>query len=272
MPEPTPGEASPLLSAIVIAQDEAHRIERCLHSLVFCDEIVVLDGGSRDDTAERASALGARVERHPYDGMNSQKDRARKLSRGEWVLNVDADEEVPPALAGEVRQSIEAAPESMAGFQIPRRTFLGDGRWLSRGGYYPDRQLRLVRRERACWDAAYDPHDRVVVDGEVGRLQNDLWHHGVPDLEHLWTRADRYAEAAARAMLRRGERPGPAAPLVHGAARFVKSYLLKGGFLLGGLGLTLARSQAYEVREKYARLARLRRAEREQDPGGTRGD
>ena len=250
------------LSATVIAQNEAHRIERCLRSLAFCDEIILLDGGSSDDTAERAAALGARVEQHPYDEMNSQKDRARKLANGEWVLNIDADEEVPGPLADEVQQVVREAPEAVAGYRIPRKTFLGDGRWLSRGGYYPDAQLRLVRRERAYWDAAYDPHDRVVVDGRVERMSNDLWHHGVPDLDHLWTRADRYAEAAARAMLRRGTRPGPAAPLVHGTARFLKSYVLKRGFLLGGLGLTLARSQAYEVREKYARLARLRRRAR----------
>ena len=260
------------LSATIIAQDEAHCIERCLRSLAFCDEIVVLDGGSRDDTAERAAALGARVEQHPFDQMNRQKERARRLASGDWVLNIDADEEVPPELADEVRRALREAPEAVAGYRIPRKTFLGAGLWLSRGGYYPDAQLRLVRRERAYWDAAYDPHDQVVVDGRVGRLRNDLWHYGVPDLDHLWTRADRYADAAASAMFRRGERPGPAAPLVHGVARFLKSYLLKRGFLLGGLGLTLARSQAYEVREKYARLAHLRRRARDGGPGGPSGD
>jgi len=257
------------LSAIVIAQDEAERIERCLRSLACCDEVLVLDGGSRDDTAARAAALGARVESHPYDGMNRQKDRARRRARGRWVLNVDADEEVPRSLAVEIRAAIAAAPDDLAGFRIPRRTYLGD-RWLRHAGYYPDRQLRLVRRERARWDVTHDPHDRVLVEGRVGILDADLLHHGLPGVDHLWRRADRYADAAANAMLERGQRAGPGAALVHGWARFLKAYVLQGGFLLGGLGLTLSRAQAYEVREKYYRLARLHQPGRDV-AGGSRG-
>ncbi|NOZ87950.1 MAG: glycosyltransferase family 2 protein [Deltaproteobacteria bacterium] len=250
------GPKKQFLSAIVIAQDEEGNIERCLSSLGFCDEIVVVDGGSKDRTPDIARAMGAKVLEHPFDNMNAQKDRARKAARGEWVFNLDADEVVPGSLAIEIRETIKGSDPEIGGFLVPRKTLL-NGKWLRWGGYYPDRQLRLVRKERARWDERYDPHDKVVLQGSVRKLKNPMLHYAARDMDYLKKRAQRYGLKAAVSMHERGVECNFLTPALHSAARFLKSFFLKGGMLMGGRGLTLAGYQAYEVLVKYKGLAEL---------------
>lgn len=218
-----------MLSVVIITLDEADRIEDALRSVAFADECVVLDAGSRDDTVARARALGARVVETGWPGHVAQKNRALAEARGEWVLAIDADERVTP----ELRAAIEAAlaAPSADGFRMARRNhWLGHR--LAHGFWYPDRRIRLVRKERARWGGE-DPHDVLLVDGRVADLDGDLDHHPYRSLaEHLAT-LDRYSATGAR----RGSWADIVfRPIWH----FVSGYVLRRGFLDGVPGLVVA--------------------------------
>ena len=183
------------VTVFVIAQDEEAHIADCLASAAFAAERVVLDGGSRDRTRELAAAAGARVEQRPFDGMNAQKNAALDLCRQPWVLNLDADERVGEELRRELEALFAAGEPPCAGYTMPRRAF-HLGRWIRGGGWYPDRKLRLFRRTAGRF-AGRDPHDKVVVDGPVGRLGGDLLHYAYRDLAHHVAKLDGYTTAAA---------------------------------------------------------------------------
>src|SRR5262245_59067155 len=163
------------LSAIIITRNEAHNIAACLESVAFCDERIVVDSGSDDETVEIAAAAGATVLSHPWFGFGAQKNFALSQAHGDWVLSVDADERVPPSLAAEILAAIKnPAP---TGYEINRlSTFLG--RPMRHSGWFPDYVLRLVRREKARFSD--DPvHERMICDGPTGRLSGALDHHPV---------------------------------------------------------------------------------------------
>lgn len=247
------------LSGVVICQDEAERIGACLESLAFCDEIVVVDSGSTDQTLDIARAKGARVFEHPWAGMNGQKDFGRQQARGRWVLNLDADEVASGVLAAEVRRVADAVgEEGPAAYQIPFRNYFRDA-WVRRCGYYPDPHVRLLRRDRAYWDAAVPAHDKVRVDGEVGRLSGHVEHYSFGSLDDFLGKSRRYASAFAITAHEKGRRATGATILGHTVWRFFKAYVLERGFLDGTLGLVISGLQAYEVFQKYARLWELSR-------------
>ncbi len=237
------------LSGCIIARDEIDRIERAIQSLGFCDEVVVLDSGSTDGTAERAEALGARVLRVDWPGHVAQKNRGLAASRGEWVLSIDADEWVPEALAAEILAFLDAPPTT--GASMPRRNFwLGTP--LRHGRWYPDRRVRLARREGARW-TGLNPHDQLDA-GTITALQQDLQHAPYRTLgEHLAT-IDRYTAIAARTA-RVGLAPFDLGvrPLWH----FFRGYVLGQGFRDGLPGFVVAVLGALYVILKYARARGL---------------
>jgi glycosyltransferase involved in cell wall biosynthesis len=253
----TPGR--PGLSACIVAMDEEDRIGECLDSVAFCDEIVVVDSHSRDRTREIAAAHGACVIERDWPGHVAQKEFAIRAARNDWVLCVDADERVSPALREEIQALREAGFPGRAGWRM-RRLSSYLGRWMRRGAWYPDWQLRLLDRRRCRWDG-HDPHDRVEADGPVGVCQADLLHHPYRDLsEHLRT-IDRYTTIMAEGMHARGERAHATDLLVRPGARFVRAYVLKLGFLEGWRGFLQACLAAHYGRMKYAKLLVLQRGE-----------
>ncbi|HEX9611903.1 MAG TPA: glycosyltransferase family 2 protein [Gemmatimonadales bacterium] len=247
------------LSACVIAMDEEDRIADCLASLDFCDEIVVVDSHSRDKTREVAARVGARVIERDWPGHVAQKEYAVRAAQHDWVLCLDADERVPPALQDEIGRLRDAGFPRHAGWRA-RRLSSYLGHWMRFGAWYPDWNLRLFDRRRGRWTGD-DPHDRVEVEGTTGRLRGRLLHHPYRNLaEHLRT-IDRYTTVMAEGMHARGRRAGWGDLAFRPAGRFIKAYLLKLGFLEGWRGLLQACLAAHYGGLKYAKLLVLQHAQ-----------
>jgi glycosyltransferase involved in cell wall biosynthesis len=249
------------LSCCIIAMDEEDRIEDCLASVAFCDEIVLVDSHSSDRTRELAAARGARVVERDWPGHVAQKEFAIRAATHEWVLCVDADERVSDELRAEIEALRASGFPRHAGWRCPRLSnYLGT--WVRHGTWYPDRQLRLFDRRRARW-GGHDPHDRVELEpgATCGELAGDLFHHPYRSFaDHLAT-IDQYTTLMARGMFARGRRTGLAELFVRPWVRFARFYFLKRGFLLGKKGLVLALLAAHYVRLKYMKLLVLERGE-----------
>jgi glycosyltransferase involved in cell wall biosynthesis len=245
------------LSAIVISKNEAANIAACLDSLAFCDERIVVDSESADGTVEIAKARGARVVSHPFDGFGAQKNHALSLTTGDWVLSIDADERVSPALARAVAAAIARADADA--YEMPRLSrFLG--RAMRHSGWYPDYVLRLFRKERARFSNDV-VHERVICEGTIGRLAEPLDHFPVLRLEDAVSRMDRYSTAGAEMFVAAGRRVTFASGITHGLWSFFRAYVWRLGFLDGREGFLLAVVNAEGTYYRYMKawLARYRR-------------
>lgn len=239
------------LSVAIIACNEAHRIARCLQSVSFADQIVVLDSGSTDDTVAIARGLGADVEVTPdWPGFGPQKNRALARCRYRWVLSIDADEQVSDALAAEILRVLREAPAeaTVAGYWL-RRSSRYCGQVIRHGLWGNDRVLRLFERQRGRFTDAR-VHESLVCDGETRVLEGILVHDSVDSPEDARSKARRYAFLGAEALRARG-RGGSLQGGVHAGWSFVRGYLLRAGFLDGRFGLTLARLNAAGTFWKY---------------------
>lgn len=244
------------LSVCIIARDEEENLPRCLASVAWADErVVVVDPRSRDRTEERAREAGARVLRHPYEGNIEQKNVALDAASHDWVLALDADEAATPELADAVRRVLERPERAFAGYEVDRLTW-HLGRWIRHGDFHPDWQLRLFRRSAGRW-AGTNPHGRVRVQGRVERLAGVLEHYSYRDLADQVTRIRDFAGVQARALHARGVRARPRHWLLHPPVRFLRAYLLKQGFRDGVPGFVIAVATAFHVFLKYAVLWEL---------------
>lgn len=250
---------APRLTGLVVCKNEARRIAACLDSLDFCDERLAIDSGSTDGTLELLKSKDIRVISRAWQGMNDQKEYGRSEARGEWVLNLDADEVVTPELRAEILALIERGGDpGVDAYAIPFRNHFRRV-WVRRSGYYPDPHVRLVRRDRARWDREVPVHDKVIVEGATGRLRHHIDHYSFESIGHFIEKSCSYAAAFAAAAHRSGRRAGLSTIAAHTLFRFFKAYVLKAGFLEGALGLTISGLQAYEVFQKYVRLWELGR-------------
>lgn len=260
--DPAPGchqPAAAKLTAIVLARDEAGTIERCLGALGWADErLVLVDADTSDDTAARAERCGARVATRALDSFAHQRNAALDLADGDWVLFVDADEVVTPGLAAEVR-AIVGNPGGAVGFWIPRRNYIC-GRWVRHAGWYPDEQLRLLRRGYARYDALRPVHEVVLLDGPAGHLREPFIHYNYADLAQFRRKQARYADLEALALHRRGIRPRPHNFLLQPLREFRRRYVTLAGYREGLLGLQLSALLAWATFRTYRRLAALWRA------------
>jgi glycosyltransferase involved in cell wall biosynthesis len=245
------------LSACIITYNEADRIEACLRSVSFCDEIIVVDSHSTDATRELASALGARVIERDWPGYRSQKQFAVDAARNDWVLCLDADERVTDELRVGIAALRDRGFERFAGLSIPRITDYF-GRFLRHGNAYPDRLVRLFDRRRGGW-IGHEIHENTRVNGRVGRLHGHLEHYSYRSLTDHHNRMQRYADLMARALFKSGKRCGLAKVLINPQWRFVRGYILRLGFLDGWRGLVFALIEANYVRRKYLQLYMLSR-------------
>jgi glycosyltransferase involved in cell wall biosynthesis len=246
------------LSACIITFNEADRIARCLEGVSFCDEIVIVDSHSSDQTREVATRLGARVIERDWPGYRSQKQHATDAARHEWILSVDADEWVTPQLRAEILELKTQGFRGVDGYAIPRLTvYLGAP--LRHGNSWPDRKIRLYRRGAARW-VGYEVHEKIAVTGAVGNLRAHLEHDAYRCLDEHLLRADRYARMMAEEMHREGRRCGVAAVLLHPWWRFFRGMLLKRGLLDGWRSWLFHFVEAGYVHRKYLRLWALSRA------------
>jgi glycosyltransferase involved in cell wall biosynthesis len=232
------------LSVVVVTQNEAERLRRCLESVAWADEIVVVDAESQDKTVQIAREFTDQVLVRPWPGFAAQKNFGLDRARGDWLLSLDADEEVTPELRAEIHTVLDD-PAAADGYRIPRRNIFW-GRWVRHGGLYPDWQLRLWRRGRGRFVERI-VHESVKVDGRVGRLRGALVHRSYRDVADFLARSDRYAALGAEEWARSGRPVRLADLVVRPAARFLSMYLLRGGFLDGRPGFLLAVLYAYYV-------------------------
>jgi glycosyltransferase involved in cell wall biosynthesis len=230
----------PLLSAIVITRNETANIGECLDSVAFCDERIVVDCGSSDGTAEVARGKGARVEFHEWRGFGAQKNYALSLATGTWVLSIDADERVTPELAAAIREAIALGDADA--WEFPRLSSFCR-RQMRHSGWFPDYVLRLFRRGKARFDDVI-VHERVICAGVVKRLRPPLIHHPVARLEDALSRMDRYSTASAEAIVARGRKVSFMTGIGHGLYSFLRTYILRAGFLDGAEGFLLAVANA----------------------------
>lgn len=246
----------PRLSAVIITLNEEAHIGACLDSVAFCDECIVVDGGSTDATVDIAAHKGARVVSRPFDGFGAQKNFAVAQASGDWILSVDADERVEPALADAIARALAAPVHD--GYELSRLSYFC-GRAMRHSGWYPDWVLRLFRRDRARFTDDL-VHERVICDGRVGRLSGTLHHHSVERLEQALSRVDRYSTAGAAMLVTSGRHVSFASGISHGLWSFFRAYVLRRGFLDGREGFLLAVANAEGTYYRYMKawLARRR--------------
>ncbi len=241
------------LSIALITKNEEENIRRTLESVRWADEIVVVDCGSTDRTVPICREYTNRVIHQDWLGYAGQKNRARDLTTGDWVLSLDADEPVEPALAEEIKKIIASA-DSHEGYRIPRKTiFLG--RWIKHGGWYPDYNLRLFRRGKGRFQERA-VHEAMRVEGSVGTTRHAIEHHTYPDIESYLERINRYSSLAVDVMEGKGISAFKASWLniiSRPVLTFVHKYVLRFGFLDGKHGLILNLFHSYYVFAKYAK-------------------
>ena len=246
----------PRLSVVLITLNEIRNIGACLRSVAFADEVVVVDSGSTDGTVEAARAAGARVvETTDWPGFGPQKNRALDAATGDWIFSIDADEQATGELADAVRTAIHSGKYDA--YEIHRRSSYC-GQYMAHSGWYPDRVVRLFRRGTARFSDDL-VHERVVTQGPVGRLQGDLLHDSMPHFESVLGKMDRYSTAGALSLMRKGVKGSLAKALAHGLWAFLRTYVVKLGFLDGRLGFALAISNAEGTYYRYMKLWLLQR-------------
>jgi glycosyltransferase involved in cell wall biosynthesis len=239
------------LSVTVITHNEAAHIEACLASVAWADERLVVDSWSTDDTARLAREAGARVIERDWPGYAAQKNFAAGEAAHDWILSLDADERVTPALGQAIRDLLVGEPAA-AGYRVPRVAW-HLGRWIRTTDWYPDYQLRLYDRRRASWKARR-VHESVSAQGPVAYLKEELQHYSFRDLSDQAARLDRYSTLAADDMHDAGRRAGVADLVLHPPAAFLRNYVLRRGFADGVPGLIISAMNAHYVFLKFAKL------------------
>jgi glycosyltransferase involved in cell wall biosynthesis len=247
------------LSVVLITMNEEANIARTLASVTeLADEIIVIDSGSTDRTLEIARTFGPKVKifEEEWKGFARQKNSAISKANGDWILSLDADEEVSPLLRQEILDSLRKA-ETKA-YSIPRKNFFL-GRWIRRGGFYPDRKLRLVRRELAMFeDRAV--HEDMKISVEAGSLGGPLLHHAYPTLSSYLEHMNRYSSLGAEMAVAGGQRGFSLFNIVvRPWATFFYNYFLRLGFLDGREGLLLHLYHAVYVSWKYGKIWEISR-------------
>ncbi len=242
----------PRISACIMTFNEEDNIERCLQSVSWCDEIVVLDSFSTDRTVELCRQFTDGIHQHKWEGYIDQRNRLRALASCPWVLFVDADEEVSSALRDAIEREQDGGFSEYAGYRFPRRVYYLN-RWILHGEWNPDIKLRLFEKERGR-SVGEEPHDQVVVDGPVKTLRSPLYHYTYTSItDHIDT-INRFSAISANAKYDSGYRFRWVDYIFRPFFRFIKGYLLKAGFLDGRRGFFIAIISAFGVAAKYAKV------------------
>lgn len=241
------------ISAVIIAKNEEVNLVRCLASLSWVDEIVVYDSGSTDKTVDIAKNMGAKVSVGPWLGFGPSKKHATALATNDWIISVDADEEISPGLADEIRQIVDTTDGSIA-FKIPRLSFYM-GRWIRHGGWYPDYQIRLFNRQFANWNMA--PIHEKVEATELAVLKSNMHHYVFKNIDHQVATNNKYSTLQAQALFEKNKSFSFFHFLTKPYVKFIECYILKLGFLDGWAGYIIARNAAYSVFLKWVKLKEL---------------
>jgi len=248
------------ISACVITFNEERKIRRCLQSLAWCDELVVVDSFSTDHTVEICREFTDRVYQREWLGYVGQRNTVRELAQHPWILFLDSDEEVSPGLREEILAEFERGHNATIGYEFPRQVYYL-GRWIRHGEWYPDVKLRLFRKDCGRTEGQ-EPHDKVVVTGRVKRLKNAIWHYTYDDLRDHFETLNRFSTITAQQKFVQGGRFKWRDLLFRPPLRFLRGYFLRAGFLDGAHGFLIAIASAYGAYMKYAKLWELTLRER----------
>jgi glycosyltransferase involved in cell wall biosynthesis len=246
----------PTLSVILITRNEEANLADCLASLEgIAQQIVVVDTKSTDQTLEVAKNHGALLSQPPdWPGFGPQKNRALELATGEWVLSLDADERLTPALRSEILTAIHH-PAHVNCFAIPRLSWYC-GRFIRHSGWNPDYVDRLFKRGTARFSDDL-VHERLIPEGSVAKLENPMLHYSFMNYSQVLQKIDRYSTASAEQAFARGKTSSPAKAVLHGAWSFLRTYVLRAGFLDGAQGFALAISNGQGTYYRYMKLWHL---------------
>ena len=241
------------LSVIVLTLNEERNIARCLGSVRWSDEIVVVDSFSTDRTVAIAREHGARVIAHEYDSDLRQRALGFAEASGEWLLVIDADEEVPAPLAAEIREAVGRG-DTTEGYLLARLVSFR-GRWIRHGGWYPGLTMRLFRKDRVLMeDAAV--HGGYAVKGPRGTLANPLHHYSYDSISHYLQKMNDYTSLQVTNLLRSkpGYVPGFGKILFSPLSHFIRNYVTRRGYRDGMQGFLLAVLDAVYALALYAKL------------------
>lgn len=247
------------IGAVIITKNEEDNLERCLRSLSFCDEIVVVDAESNDGTLAIAHRYSQKVHTLPWSGFVKQRQTALGFVESEWILSIDADEEVSPELRAEILATVSLA-DAKAAYSVPRKT-IHFGRWIRHGGWYPNRLVRLFQKGKGEW-RGNEVHEYWHTESECGELKADLIHYSFENLSDQVARNNTYSSLGARGLKAKGVSFSFVWLFAKTTSKFLETYVLKRGFLDGYPGLIISVSAAYSVFLKWAKLWELESGEK----------
>lgn len=240
------------ISVCVLTFNEERKIERCLKSITWCDEIVVMDSLSTDGTLEICRKYTDKIYQHEWLGYVGQRNLVRSFATHQWILFLDSDEEISPALRDEIIAEFEKGSGEYVGYEFPRQVYFA-GRWIRHGEWYPDVKLRLFKKSVGRTEGQ-EPHDRVVVMGKVKRLRSPLWHYTYDDVRDCIDTLNRFSSITAQQRFVQGKRFVWTDVFIRPMLRFLKGYVLKLGFLDGAHGFMIAYINAFGVFAKNCKL------------------
>jgi len=245
------------IAAVIIAYNEAEKVAATIESVRWAaDEIIVVDSGSTDDTVAICEAIGTRIIHQPFLGYIEQKNFAARLATADYILSLDADEALSEALQQWLQQATEKGLSIDA--YIFNRLNNYCGQWIKHGDYYPDKKLRLWRKEMGHWGGE-NPHDKVVTvaNATIEKVPLDILHWSFASKDEHRRQMIRFSDIAAQAMHKRGKRVGRLKPWLSAGWSFLNGYIFRAGFLDGTAGLRIARMNAFYTLRKYKQLIQL---------------
>ncbi len=248
---------SPQLSVIIITKNESDHIQRCLKSVDWADEIIVLDSGSSDDTVALCKQFTASVFETNWPGFGPQKQRALDKATGDWVLSIDADEQITDELKQEIQLAMQTETD---GYYIPRLSSYC-GKQIKHGGWWPDHVLRLFQRQQGHFTDDL-VHERILVDGTIKKLQNPILHEAFINPDEVLHKVNNYSTLGAQKLYDQGKSTTLPKAILKGFWTFFKTYIIKASFLDGTQGLMLAISNAEGTYYKYIKLLDLQHRNR----------
>lgn len=251
------------LSVCIITLNEESRIRKCLESIQWADEIIVVDSFSTDRTIDICKEYTGQVYQRKWPGNIEQKNYTISLAKNDWILSLDADERLSQELIREIQEVIRN-PGDVAGFFFPRLSFYL-GQWIYHGDWYPDYQLRLFRKECGQWQGT-NPHGRVRVEGKTQYMKHDIHHVTYRNFSHQLKTIDNYSNTFAGMMFEKGKRFHVLQLIFRPLHKFVKGYIIKRGFLDGLPGFIIAAASAFYIFVKYVKLWERIRDEKSANP------
>jgi len=249
---------NPYLSAVIITKNEEKNIGTCISSLDFCDEVIVIDSGSTDSTCKIARERGAKVFHEPWKGYAEQKNYGNSQAAGQWILSLDADEEITDLLKPLILKAIQS--NEFEAYKIPRKTY-HSGQWIQYGGWYPNALIRLFKKNSGAWKSD-EVHEAFHCTGRVGSLSEPFVHHSFASFKEQAHKNNEYSSLGAKKLRRNRQAFSILKLLVKPPLKFLETFVLKRGFLDGMRGYIIAVMAAHSVFLKWAKLWELESGEK----------